>query len=373
MFGRADDLVVLVALARDQQHVAGPRRGGRQANRRAPVDLRVVAARGPSELGHRQLRRVRAADTVEDHVDDRRRILRARVVRRDDRQVGVARRDLAHDRALAAIAIAAAAEHHDQALVHHRAHRRDGALQPVGRVRVVDHAQHAAIVGDPLQPTRDRDIGGAAHDRVGGQPARDRHADRDGEVLDVVVADERRFDLQPPHRRREGGARAVRAQRAALDDHVRVRAPAPARRRGAPTPPWRARASSARPRRRRTSPRRRASCRSAVRTGSPSRRRTASCRRDNPGGPVSGWSSPPRGRRNPRPAPGPARAKSLLTRRPWPLRRAFRRTAHAASAPRACCSGPAARPPARRGRGTKPSRRRPATGPPRAASPRRYT
>ena len=46
--------------------------------------------------------------------DDRRRILGARVVGGDDRQVGVARRDLAHERPLAAIAIAAAAEHDDQ-------------------------------------------------------------------------------------------------------------------------------------------------------------------------------------------------------------------------------------------------------------------
>ncbi len=80
----------------------------------------------------------------------------------------------------------------------HRAHRRDGALQPVGRVRVVDDAQHAAIVGDLLEAPRDRDVRGAARDRVGVQPARDRHADGDRQVLEVVVADQRRVDLDPP-------------------------------------------------------------------------------------------------------------------------------------------------------------------------------
>ncbi len=64
----------------------------------------------PSPLGRR-----RPGHAVEDLGDDRCGVLRARVVGGHDRDVGEPRRDLAHQRALAAVAVAAGAEHADHA------------------------------------------------------------------------------------------------------------------------------------------------------------------------------------------------------------------------------------------------------------------
>ena len=214
----------------------------------------------------------------------------------------------------------------------------------------------------------------AARDRVGGSPRADRHPDRDRQVLEVVVADQRRVDLDPPDRRREGRARAVGVQRAALDDHVR------AARAGARATPSRAgaarraRASPAPPRRRRTSPPRRA------------RGSISSLEQDRLGVGVAlhvavivevvlrqvGHRRHAEGATR-RPAPAPARAKSLLTRRRLrPRARISANSSCSISAP-GVVFGAGRAPPGTPGRGTTPSRRRPATGPPRAASPRRYT
>ena len=58
---------------------------------------------------------VPAADPGDDLGDDRVGVLRARVVGGDDDLVGQARGDLAHERALAAVAVAARAEDDDDA------------------------------------------------------------------------------------------------------------------------------------------------------------------------------------------------------------------------------------------------------------------
>ena len=80
----ADDLAGLVALAGDQQHVAGLKRRDGAADRLAAVaDLADVRAR----------RRA-----VEDGGADRRRIFAARIVVGDDDAVGALRRDRAHQR-----------------------------------------------------------------------------------------------------------------------------------------------------------------------------------------------------------------------------------------------------------------------------------
>src|SRR5204862_767943 len=86
-------LTQLVTLARDHDDVAGPGERDGALDRRVAVDDRLAA--GP------------VLDPGEDLLDDRLRILRARVVGRDDRVVGEARGDRAHLRALAAIAVAA--------------------------------------------------------------------------------------------------------------------------------------------------------------------------------------------------------------------------------------------------------------------------
>ncbi len=92
-------LALLVALA-----------GDRRRRRPAPASAtaRSIAAWRSTIASTSPRRRIR--DPGEDLVDDRRRILRARVVRGDDRVVGQAGGDRAHLRALAAVAVAAAAE-----------------------------------------------------------------------------------------------------------------------------------------------------------------------------------------------------------------------------------------------------------------------
>ena len=69
---------------------------------------------------------------------DRGRILAARIVVGDDRHVGEARRGRAHQRPLAAIAIAAGTEHHVQPPLRVRTQRGQQPLQRVRRMRVVD-------------------------------------------------------------------------------------------------------------------------------------------------------------------------------------------------------------------------------------------
>ena len=82
----------------------------------------------------------------------------------DDRQIGALGGDAAHDRPLAAVAVAAAAEHDDQPPARERPERRERALERVRRVGVV--AEHdAGRVRDPLHP--------AGHLGRGGEPLDD--------------------------------------------------------------------------------------------------------------------------------------------------------------------------------------------------------
>ena len=75
---------------------------------------------------------------------DLRRVLAARIVVGDDDQVGQARRDRAHLRPLALVAVAAGAEHGDQPAFDMRPKRRDRRLERVGRVGVIDIDRSAA-------------------------------------------------------------------------------------------------------------------------------------------------------------------------------------------------------------------------------------
>ena len=104
-----------------------PGRGQRDRaeDRRAPVG---VALDG----------RVRPPGCRPDLVDDRLGRLRARVVGRDQRDVGEPRGDLAHQRALAAIAVPAGAEHDDHPPGGELASRGQHLLQRIRLVRVVD-------------------------------------------------------------------------------------------------------------------------------------------------------------------------------------------------------------------------------------------
>ena len=90
----------------------GPCRRSRRRRRlaRAAIACAIAARRSTSAATPSPAR----PDAREDLRDDRLRLLRARVVGRDDRAVGEPRGDLPHQRALAAVAVAAAAEHAPQ-------------------------------------------------------------------------------------------------------------------------------------------------------------------------------------------------------------------------------------------------------------------
>ena len=84
--------------------------------------------------------------------DDRGRVLAARVVGCDDGDVGQAPHDRAHQRPLAAIAVAAASEDADQAPGGDLARRPQHVLEPVRRVGVVDEHREGLAGVDRLEP-----------------------------------------------------------------------------------------------------------------------------------------------------------------------------------------------------------------------------
>ena len=135
----------------------------------------------------------RLAHALEDHRDDAVGVLAARVVVGDDDAVGEPFGRLAHQRALAGIALAAAAEHHEHAAARVRAHCRERLGERVGRVRVVDHRERA--IRQPVAfhaaraARRSRRAPRATRRR---RTARPKHAERDREVLGVERADQRR-------------------------------------------------------------------------------------------------------------------------------------------------------------------------------------
>ena len=103
--GRLELLALLVPLAGDHDHVARLGSGDRLGDRLAAVDV-CARRRGPAP--------------TRISLDDRLGVLGARVVGGDDHPVGQPPGDLAHQRPLAAVAVAAAAEHHVQPAVGER-------------------------------------------------------------------------------------------------------------------------------------------------------------------------------------------------------------------------------------------------------------
>ena len=101
-------------------------------------------------------------DTGEHGGDDGSRILAAGVVRRDHRHIGEGRRGGAHGGPLGGVAVAAAAEHHEDAPSGGLPSCRQGLRQAVGRVGVVDDHGEALAGVDRLEP--------AGHHRGGRQP-----------------------------------------------------------------------------------------------------------------------------------------------------------------------------------------------------------
>ena len=192
----AHELIVLVALARDENRVArlrlrdGARDGG------ATVGLHFEAAGSRAHSAH-------------DVLDDGLRIFGARVIRRHHRMVG-RQGGLAHDGTLAGIAVAAAAEHADGAAGRERHDGRERLLQRVGRVGVVHEHRHAARVrrAHALQTTRDlRRLLERFDDGLGREAQLQPDAEGAHDVLHVELAHERVVERMQAaaHVERDGG------------------------------------------------------------------------------------------------------------------------------------------------------------------------
>src|ERR1700674_4508589 len=144
----ADDLLALVSLAGHQHRPAGSGGGERGADRLATVGHQPVA--GVAARLHSLL----------DRGHDRQRVLAARVVGGDDRQVGQLAGGPPHRRALARIAFAAAAEHHRHLdrtgpiAAGDLAHRLESGGQRRPGMGIVDVHRERLGAGHPLPPPR---------------------------------------------------------------------------------------------------------------------------------------------------------------------------------------------------------------------------
>ena len=182
-------LALLVALPGDHHHVARLGLLDHLRDRAAAVHLALGVR--PGALHHL--------------VDDRLRLLAARVVRGHEHAIGQPPRGIAHQRALAAVAVAARAEDHVQPTARDLARRAQHVLERVGRVGVVhEHAEVLALVHrleaarHPAEPLQ--------RDLLHPQRAHRRHGSE--HVLHVEEPGQRRLDPQLPVRRLEQEARA---------------------------------------------------------------------------------------------------------------------------------------------------------------------
>src|SRR5262249_32775581 len=159
--------------------VPGARPVQRRADGPSPLDLTGVATVAAT-----------APHADQDFIDDRVRPLRARIVRRDPRAIREARRDLAHDRPLATIAIATAAEDDPESATRQLARGREHALESVGSMRIVDDDQERLARADLLEASgHGADGAERPGDRRRLEVERQSHADGTEQVHDVVLAD----------------------------------------------------------------------------------------------------------------------------------------------------------------------------------------
>ena len=195
-----------------------------------PATTTTSPGRAAATAAPMAARRSRTASTErpggharQDVVDDGLRLLGARVVGGDDRAVGEPGGDLAHDRALGAVAVAAAAEDDREAPVVRRqlARRSQGLVEGVGLVGVVDQDGERLAGVDELEPPRHRRHAGEAQGDLGRRQAG--HHGRGGRaegVADVETAGERQGDGHPPPVELRAGRR--QAQRAGVAERVAV-------------------------------------------------------------------------------------------------------------------------------------------------------
>src|SRR5437763_4829900 len=187
----ADDLVVLVPFARDDDEVARAR-------------LFDCASDGLATVNDFKVRSARCAQARFNVAQDVFRVFRARVVGRTYDDVAQTRRGLAHRRALRSVAVAAAAEHSYDPTARHAARRPQNVSERVVRVRVVNHNSEAARIRHALEASR---RSRASAQSLGGrvQTERERVRARGGgqDVVDVRATDERRRDIALALRRDE--------------------------------------------------------------------------------------------------------------------------------------------------------------------------
>ena len=132
------------------------------------------------------------AGTSQDLPDDRLRILRAGIVGGDDHAVGQANGDLPHERALAPVAISAAAEHHVSRPpwpASSAPGRLQHVLERIRGVRVVD--KHRELLAGVDRLKAPRDVAGGL-DRAG------RDVDRDAEPRAAANAPEHVVHVEAP-------------------------------------------------------------------------------------------------------------------------------------------------------------------------------
>ena len=134
--------------------------------------------------------------------DDRLRILGAGVVRGDPRVIREPCGDLAHDRALRSIAIAAAAEDHAQAARGDLSRRREHALEGVRGVSVVDDHQERLAGPHLLEaPGHGADRRERLRDGPWLEAQREPGRHRREQVHHVMLADQRRREREAAARR----------------------------------------------------------------------------------------------------------------------------------------------------------------------------
>ena len=183
-------------LAGNQDDVGCPRRGNRTMDRTAavPFDLHVVRVSKPRQ----------------DVRDDRVAVLASGVVVGDDDSVGALLHRFRHLRPLAAVPLAAAAEHAPEVSLAQWLERGQRAVQGIGGMGVVHDDQWPRSASEPLHSARDR-LGAAQPPEHGVEPMPVQARDRDGcqQVVRVEAAEETRrhrsiapgrYDLQrePP-------------------------------------------------------------------------------------------------------------------------------------------------------------------------------
>ena len=157
----------------------------RTMDRGAPVGIDLDADPGP----------------LEDVLDDRERILAARVVGGHDHVVGALHGDGAHHGPLAAVAIASRAEDADQPAAAELARRLQHDVERVRRVRVVDDHRERLPLVDRLEPPRDpRHLANPLRELVVVDVEQDARRDHPEHVLDVEPTPQRRLDLDPAGR-----------------------------------------------------------------------------------------------------------------------------------------------------------------------------